>query len=100
MAVNATSGFLSGLGAKLIVYPLDLCRKRLQIQGFQESRRSFGKQFYCTGFRDCIAKIYAEESFKGFFKGLQPSLLKAAIVTGLYFSLYEQFCSFLLPKSN
>lgn len=40
---NAVCGFLSGLCAKTVVYPLDLCRKRLQIQGFQEARKEFGK---------------------------------------------------------
>lgn len=35
-----------------------------------------------------------EEGAQGFFKGLAPSLLKAALSTGLVFFWYELFCSF------
>lgn len=92
---NAVCGFLSGLCAKTVVYPLDLCRKRLQIQGFQEARKEFGKEFVCSGMIDCLARIYKEESFNGLFKGLQPALIKAAFVTSLYFTTYDFTIKFL-----
>jgi hypothetical protein len=36
-------GSLAGICAKTFVYPLDMARKRLQIQGFQHGRVGFGK---------------------------------------------------------
>ncbi len=41
--INLTAGFCSGLLAKATVYPFDVIRKRLQIQGFNDVRRNFGK---------------------------------------------------------
>ena len=36
-------GSLAGICAKTFVYPFDVARKRLQIQGFQHGRIGFGK---------------------------------------------------------
>lgn len=43
-----------------------------------------------------------EEGVRGFFKGLSPSLLKAALSTGLMFFWYEFFCNLFhrVKKAN
>lgn len=45
------------------------------------------------GFLDCVACIAREEGPAAFFKGLSPSLIKAAMSTGFTFFWYEFFCS-------
>ncbi|XP_076291391.1 mitochondrial thiamine pyrophosphate carrier isoform X1 [Lasioglossum baleicum] len=84
------SGSAAGLLSKTMVYPLDLSRKRLQIQGFQHGRKGFGSFFSCTGLLDCLRLTVKVEGVRGLFKGLVPSQIKAAATTALHFTTYEQ----------
>lgn len=84
------SGSAAGFIAKTIVYPFDLARKRLQIQGFQHGRKGFGKFFQCNGLLDCLRVTVKEEGVKGLFKGLVPSQVKATTTSALHFTVYEQ----------
>ncbi|KAK7794894.1 hypothetical protein R5R35_010585 [Gryllus longicercus] len=88
-------GSLSGLCAKTLVYPFDLARKRLQVQGFEEAREKFGKVFRCSGLMDCLWVTLKEEKVRGLFKGLNPSLIKAGTTTAIHFCAYEQMCHIL-----
>ncbi|CAG2174240.1 unnamed protein product, partial [Oppiella nova] len=82
-------GGVAGLTAKLTVYPMDLIKKRLQVEGFQKARQGFGAVATYNGFIDCVLKIMRQENVFAFYKGLSPSLMKAAVTTALNFSLYE-----------
>ncbi|CAH0547987.1 unnamed protein product [Brassicogethes aeneus] len=99
LSSSLMAGSLAGLCAKTLIYPFDLTKKRMQVQGFEEGRKSFGQMFYCKGFKDCLINIYRLEGFAGYFKGLTPSLIKAVCTTALHFSSYEMICK-LLEKSN
>ncbi|XP_015111789.1 mitochondrial thiamine pyrophosphate carrier isoform X2 [Diachasma alloeum] len=84
------AGSAAGLLSKTAVYPFDLARKRLQIQGFEHGRTGFGKFFSCRGLMDCLVKTARDEGLRALFKGLLPSQLKAAATTALHFTFYEQ----------
>lgn len=43
------------------------------------------------GLLDCVVQVAKEEGLRGLFKGLSPSLLKAALSTGFTFFWYEFF---------
>lgn len=45
------------------------------------------------GLLDCARQVLREEGAQGCFKGLAPSLLKAALSTGFVFFWYELFCN-------
>ena len=64
------SGGLSGLIALSFVYPTDLIRRRLQLQGFDPSVPKY------NGILDSIRKIYAHEGIPGFYRGLVPNYIK------------------------
>ncbi|XP_044766780.1 mitochondrial thiamine pyrophosphate carrier [Coccinella septempunctata] len=91
LASSTVSGSLAGFFAKIVVYPFDLIKKRLQIQGFNRGDM-FGENFVCNGMINCMSRIYEREGYRGYFKGLNASLLKAVATSALYFSSYEMVC--------
>jgi len=48
MYANLIAGSGAGLLAKAGIYPLDLAKKRLQVQGFEIARVKFGKVYICA----------------------------------------------------
>uniref|UniRef100_A0A8D0FF60 Solute carrier family 25 member 19 n=1 Tax=Strix occidentalis caurina TaxID=311401 RepID=A0A8D0FF60_STROC len=92
---NLVCGSCAGIISKTLTYPFDVFKKRLQVGGFEHARAAFGQVRIYRGLLDCIRQIMREEGPGGFFKGLSPSLLKAAVSTGLVFFWYELFCSLL-----
>ncbi|XP_006886436.1 PREDICTED: mitochondrial thiamine pyrophosphate carrier [Elephantulus edwardii] len=99
---NLLCGSGAGVLSKTLTYPLDLVKKRLQVGGFEQARATFGQVRSYQGLLDCAKQILQEEGSQGFFKGLSPSLLKAALSTGLVFFWYELFCNFFhnMKKAN
>jgi len=51
-------GSLAGMCAKTFVYPLDVARKRLQVQGFQHGRVGFGKVCNIMSSTDIMLNSY------------------------------------------
>ncbi|XP_064609881.1 mitochondrial thiamine pyrophosphate carrier-like isoform X2 [Liolophura sinensis] len=86
----------AGVASKLVVYPMDLVKKRLQVQGFEAARVSFGEVRSYRGMVHCLLMTLREEGLKGIYKGLTPSLLKAATVAGVHLSVYEQVCNLFI----
>ncbi|XP_064890144.1 mitochondrial thiamine pyrophosphate carrier isoform X2 [Columba livia] len=97
---NLVCGSCAGIISKTLTYPFDLFKKRLQVGGFERARAAFGQVRMYRGLLDCVRQILREEGPGGFFKGLSPSLLKAAVSTGLVFFWYELFCSLLCALKN
>ncbi|XP_061175812.1 mitochondrial thiamine pyrophosphate carrier-like [Saccostrea echinata] len=86
----------AGIISKILIYPLDVVKKRLQIQGFEEARSEFGSIRHYRGMKHCLYMVAKEEGIiKGFYKGLTPSLWKAALVSGSSFYVYEKVCQLL-----
>lgn len=59
------AGAIGGIVSKTAVYPLDLCKKRLQIQRFQNARTTYGEHFVCKGLYDCLSRTVAREGYRG-----------------------------------
>ncbi|XP_032065339.1 mitochondrial thiamine pyrophosphate carrier [Thamnophis elegans] len=97
---NLVCGSCAGVLSKTLTYPFDLFKKRLQVGGFEQARAAFGQVRTYTSIMDCARQIIIDEGPRGFFKGLSPSLLKAAFSTGFTFFWYELFCNLLLTMQN
>lgn len=88
---SSINGGLAGIFAKTIVYPFDVVKKRLQIQGFEEARVQFGRYEAFSGVMNCLSKTIRQEGLFGLYKGYLPSMSKAFVSSGLVFLMYEQF---------
>jgi len=94
-AVSLVSGGAAGFGAKLVVYPFDLIKKRLQVQRMPDAALASGAVRRTTGLIHCLVSIIQYEGVFGLYKGLSPSLIKAIVTNSLYLSCYELSCKLL-----
>jgi solute carrier family 25 phosphate transporter 23/24/25/41 len=78
-----TFGCISGSIAATLVYPLQLIRVRMQVQGTASHPATY------KGIRDCFVQTYKGEGWRAFYRGLGTSLSKVAPATGLAFLSYE-----------
>jgi len=90
VGMSAYAGLISGSVSKIIVYPMDTVKKRLQAQAVFGP---IGDIYF--GMLDCFSKIFKSEGLTGFYRGLLPSVLKTGIASGLSFSLYRGTKNFL-----
>lgn len=89
--VNTTCGFAAGITAKSICHPLDVVKKRFQMEGLRRHPR------YGANVEGDISKsvwyatkrIVQSEGIQGLYKGLYPSLVKAAPASAITFLVYE-----------
>lgn len=100
---SALAGFIAGSCSKTGVFPLDLIRKRLQVQG--PTRKAY---FLSTipvyhSSMACVVQIFQREGIRGFYKGLGVSLLKSAPSSAITLWTFEQsarLLHFLKDKSG
>jgi hypothetical protein len=96
VALSAYAGSISGAVSKILVYPMDTVKRRLQAQAFYdnssatESRTggSERRRLY-SGLRDCFTRVIKEEGWASLYRGVVPSVLKTTISTGLSFALFR-----------
>ena len=88
---DATAGVLASVFAKTGVFPLDLIRKRLQVQGPTRTRYVggripvYGKSVWKTG-----KTIVRREGWTGLYRGLGVGLLKSAPTSAITMWTYER----------
>ena len=81
------SGALSGSLGQLVANPFDLVKVRLQADG---RLKSLGQPPRYRGTFDALARIPREEGVAGFYKGLGPSVARAAVINGCGIASYDQ----------
>ncbi|KZO93762.1 mitochondrial carrier [Calocera viscosa TUFC12733] len=76
-------GSVSGSVGATSVYPINLVRTRLQASG------SSGHPQKYTGVWDVAQKTYAQEGWRGFYRGLAPTLAKVIPAVSISYVVYE-----------
>ena len=83
--INLILGAGAGAAAATITYPLDVVRRRMQLQGVAGVDLP---QYKNT--RDCLKQILKNEGFLGFYKGLTACYLKVIPAMAISFMTYER----------
>ncbi|GMT22158.1 hypothetical protein PFISCL1PPCAC_13455, partial [Pristionchus fissidentatus] len=92
------AGAAAGALARTLLYPLDIMRHRLQMNGFERASFFGATSDYSIGLARSVAHVARTEGVRGMFKGLWPSQLKSAVSSGLAFFFYEVFCDLLRAR--
>ncbi|KAJ1667680.1 mitochondrial thiamine pyrophosphate transporter [Coemansia sp. RSA 1813] len=97
---DALIGASAAVIGKCCVYPLDLVRKRLQIQGPRLQNYAHGAVPRYTGLSNALLFIVRNEGFLSLFRGLTPSLIKAAPASATVFFVYGQTRDLILSHGS
>ncbi|KAL0270873.1 UNVERIFIED_CONTAM: hypothetical protein PYX00_008145 [Menopon gallinae] len=92
---HLVTGLLAGISSKVTVYPLDVIKKRLQIQGMDEGGITLKTKPKFKGFLNCLVLTIRYEGFLGLYKGLLPALIKAGAAGSIYFTIYNEVIYFM-----
>lgn len=87
-APEVTAGLVGGALSKTLVFPLDVVRKRLQLQGPQ--LKHYGIPEYPPNVFKCLKQITAKEGIRGLYKGYAVSLLKGAPTSAVTIWAFER----------
>ena len=98
---EALAGTMASVIAKTGVFPLDLIRKRLQVQGPARNMFAEGQvPEYGRGALHVGKAVIAREGWRGLYKGLGISLVKAAPASAITMWCYETALRTLVNDSR
>lgn len=87
-AIQIGSGGSAGLIEVCIMHPLDLVKTRLQLQSLKT--KNIESEVY-RGVFDCMKKMYQQEGFTSFYKGILPPILVETPKRAIKFMTFEQY---------
>ena len=99
-SADATAGVLAGLIAKTGVFPLDVVRKRLQVQGPTRARYVYRDIPVYTGVWGALRAILAQEGMRGLYRGLAVGLVKAAPASAITMWTYGRVLKVLMAAEK
>lgn len=87
VGLSGYAGSISGAVSKIIVYPMDTIKKRIQFQSVFGAPCKTGVVY--DGMWDCFATTIRTEGVFGLYRGLVPSVLKTTLGSGLAFTFFR-----------
>lgn len=97
---DATAGVMASVVAKTGVFPLDLIRKRLQVQGPTRERYVHRNIPVYKGVWGTMRSIVRNEGRRGLYRGLTVSLFKAAPASAVTMWTYERVLRVLMEMEK
>lgn len=83
-AVTLTCGALSGVASSTATFPLDLVRRRMQLEGAAGHACVHRNGILCT-----FRHIFRTEGLRGFYRGILPEYFKVVPGVGIAFMTFE-----------
>ncbi|XP_059647116.1 uncharacterized protein LOC132293594 [Cornus florida] len=84
VVVSLACGSLSGIASSTATFPLDLVRRRMQLEGVAGRAR-----VYKTGLAGTFRHIIRTEGLRGLYRGILPEYYKVVPSVGIVFMTYE-----------
>ncbi|XP_024028150.1 mitochondrial substrate carrier family protein B [Morus notabilis] len=88
--VSLACGSLSGIASSTATFPLDLVRRRMQLEGACGRAR-----VYNNGLSGAFRHIFKTEGLRGLYRGILPEYYKVVPGVGIVFMTYETLKIFL-----
>ncbi|MBA0740198.1 hypothetical protein Gogos_013419 [Gossypium gossypioides] len=82
--VSLACGSLSGIASSTATFPIDLVRRRMQLEGAAGRAR-----VYKTGLAGTFRRIIHSEGLRGLYRGILPEYYKVVPGVGIVFMTYE-----------
>ncbi|CAL9187946.1 unnamed protein product [Musa hybrid cultivar] len=93
--VSLACGSLSGVASSTVTFPLDLVRRRKQLEG------AAGRAcVYKSGIFGTLRHIIRTEGFRGLYRGIMPEYYKVVPGVGIVFMTYETLKSIMAGMSS
>mmetsp|Transcript_9503 Transcript_9503/g.14052 ORF Transcript_9503/g.14052 Transcript_9503/m.14052 type:complete len:328 (+) Transcript_9503:49-1032(+) len=80
-------GSIAGLTGQTCTYPIDVVRRRMQLDGYKGNSQSFTYNYRST--LHGIISIYKAEGWRALYKGLSINYIKAGPMIGISFTLFD-----------
>ncbi|EPS61182.1 hypothetical protein M569_13615, partial [Genlisea aurea] len=93
VVVSLTCGSLSGIASSTATFPLDLVRRRMQLEGAAGRAR-----VYNTGLFGAFRHIVRTEGLRGLYRGILPEYYKVVPGVGIVFMTYETLKKLLADR--
>ncbi|KDD76091.1 hypothetical protein H632_c360p1 [Helicosporidium sp. ATCC 50920] len=93
IATRLACGAAAGTTGQTVAYPFDVCRRRLQVSGWEGASKLHADHGHAIAYRgmvDCFVRTVREEGVSALFKGLVPNYYKVVPSIAIAFVSYEQ----------
>lgn len=88
MFISLSSGAVAAIASSTITFPMDMVRRRLQVEGMSDRNAS---SFSAIGI---LKRVYTSQGIRGLYKGIAPEYLKAIPAVTITFGVYESMKNF------